>query len=110
MAPFRGTYLDHPQSSAGEPAAVVSPEDVHRNDPAPADWDAECAARVLGTQGQLWTEFVRTPEHAEYLAFPRLCALAGSAWSQGRDFRGRPKTHEPLLARVAPHHRPLDRD
>ncbi|MFD4635799.1 beta-N-acetylhexosaminidase [Lentzea sp. NPDC058436] len=116
MAPFRSTYLDYPQSSAGEPpgqpAAVVSLEDVYRNDPVPTGWDAECAARVLGTQGQLWTEFVRTPEHAEYLAFPRLCALAESAWSVDRDwedFRARLKAHAPLLAQVAPHHRPLDR-
>ncbi|MDT7785061.1 MAG: hexosaminidase, partial [Pseudonocardiales bacterium] len=66
------------------------------------------AARVLGTQGQLWTEFVRTPEHAEYLAFPRLCALAESAWSVERDwhdFRARLDAHGPMLARIAPHHR-----
>ncbi|MFD9701108.1 beta-N-acetylhexosaminidase [Lentzea sp. NPDC059081] len=114
MAPFRSTYLDYPQSAEGEPpgqpAAVVSLEDVYRNDPLPAEWDEECAARVLGTQGQLWTEFVRTPEHAEYLAFPRLCALAESAWSADRDwddFRARLEAQAPLLAEVAPHHRPL---
>jgi len=114
MAPFRSTYLDYPQSANGEPpgqpAGVVSLEDVYRNDPLPADWDAECAARVLGTQGQLWTEFVRTPEHAEYLAFPRLCALAESAWSAERDwagFQSRLAAHAPMLARIAPHHRPL---
>ncbi|WP_394619580.1 beta-N-acetylhexosaminidase [Lentzea sp. JNUCC 0626] len=115
MAPFRNTYLDYPQSSAGEPpgqpAAVVSLEDVYRNDPLPAEWDEECAARVLGTQGQLWTEFVKTPEHAEYLAFPRLCALAESAWSVDRswpDFTDRLSAHAPMLAQIAPHHRPLD--
>ncbi|MFJ5985961.1 beta-N-acetylhexosaminidase [Lentzea sp. NPDC092896] len=114
MAPFRSTYLDYPQSAEGEPpgqpAAVVSLEDVYRNDPLPASWDAECAARVLGTQGQLWTEFVRTPEHAEYLAFPRLCALAESAWSVERDwtdFRARLGEHQPMLAEIAPHHRKM---
>jgi hexosaminidase len=114
MAPFRSTYLDYPQSSAGEPpgqpAAVVSLHDVYRNDPLPSDWDDECAARVLGTQGQIWTEFVRTPQHAEYLAFPRLCALAESAWSVERDwddFQARLRAHEPLLRQIAPHRRPL---
>ncbi|MGI5499917.1 beta-N-acetylhexosaminidase [Lentzea sp. CA-135723] len=114
MAPFRSTYLDHPQSDGdeppGQPAAVVSLEDVYRNEPVPPEWDAECAARVLGTQGQLWTEFVRTPEHAEYLAFPRLCALAESAWSADRswpDFLDRLTVHAPMLAQIAPHHRPL---
>ncbi|MFD4672523.1 beta-N-acetylhexosaminidase [Lentzea sp. NPDC058450] len=116
MAPFRSTYLDYPQSTGdeppGQPAAVVSLEDVYRNDPLPSDWDDECAARVLGTQGQLWTEFVRTPEHAEYLAFPRLCALAESAWSTDLswpDFLDRLSAHAPMLAEIAPHHRPLDR-
>jgi hexosaminidase len=116
MAPFRTTYLDYPQSAEGEPpgqpTAVVSLQDVYRNEPLPADWDASCAARVLGTQGQLWTEFVRTPEHAEYLAFPRLCALAESAWSVERDwhdFRERLDAHAPMLAEIAPHHRPTSR-
>ncbi|MFJ6917459.1 family 20 glycosylhydrolase [Streptomyces sp. NPDC101133] len=44
----------------------------------------EAASRVLGAQGQLWTEFVRTPEHIEYLTHPRLCALADRVWAGGR--------------------------
>ena len=42
---------------------------------------------VLGTQAQVWSEHVATPEHVQYLAYPRLCALAETAWSTGpRDF------------------------
>lgn len=43
-------------------------------------------AGVLGTQAQLWTEHAPTPDHVRQLAFPRLCALAETAWS--RDQRG----------------------
>jgi len=46
--------------------------------------------RILGAQGQLWTEFMRTPEHVEYMAYPRAAALAEVLWSaqQQRDYAG----------------------
>ncbi|WP_254406912.1 beta-N-acetylhexosaminidase [Streptomyces sp. GMY02] len=93
MAPYRSTYLDYPQSERpeeppGQPGGVVSLRDVYDLDPAPADWEPAAAARVLGTQAQLWSEYVPTAEHAEYLAFPRLCALAETAWSPHRDWPG----------------------
>lgn len=36
---------------------------------------------ILGIQGQLWGETIRTEERIEYLLFPRMCALAERAWS-----------------------------
>ncbi|MEU3298699.1 beta-N-acetylhexosaminidase [Streptomyces sp. NPDC006678] len=93
MAPYRSTYLDYPQSDdpgepPGQPGGIVDLRTVHGTEPAPADWEPEAAARVLGTQAQLWTEYVPTPAHAEYLSFPRLCALAETAWSGRRDWPG----------------------
>ena len=46
------------------------------------------SAHILGAQGQLWTEFVATERHAEYMLWPRLAALAEVLWSppQARDF------------------------
>lgn len=38
------------------------------------------AGHVLGIQGQLWGEHLRNPERLEYIAFPRLLALAERAW------------------------------
>ncbi|WNI18545.1 beta-N-acetylhexosaminidase [Actinacidiphila sp. ITFR-21] len=91
MAPYRSTYLDYPQSDApGEPlgqaGAVVDLRTVHGGEPAPASWEPAAAAQVLGTQAQLWSEFVRTPADIEYLAFPRLCALADRAWNPASDW------------------------
>ena len=91
MAPHRSTYLDYPQSDGpdeplGQAGAVVDLRSVHASDPAPAHWEAEAAAHVLGTQAQLWTEFVRGPADADYLAFPRLCALADRAWNPASDW------------------------
>ncbi|MGW1141634.1 beta-N-acetylhexosaminidase [Streptomyces zhihengii] len=93
MAPHRSTYLDYPQSAGpdeppGQPGGVVDLRAVHGTDPAPAHWGPLESARVLGTQGQLWTEYVPTAAHAEYLAFPRLCALAETAWTGRRDWPG----------------------
>lgn len=36
--------------------------------------------RILGMQGQLWTETIRTEEQVEEMVFPRLIALAERAW------------------------------
>jgi hexosaminidase len=47
----------------------------------PAELDARYASHVLGAQGQLWTEYIATPKQAEYMAFPRACALAEVVWS-----------------------------
>ena len=90
MAPYRTTYLDYPQTAgAGEPLGqegeIVDLRTVHDGTPTTA-WEPAAAARQLGTQGQLWTEFVPTPERAEYLAFPRLCALADRAWNPASDW------------------------
>lgn len=37
---------------------------------------------ILGVQGQLWAENLKSPERMEYLAFPKLLGLAQRAWSQ----------------------------
>ena len=59
---------------------------------------------VLGAQCQLWTEHVRTREHLEYLAFPRLAALADTLWSQRPEWEGfltRMRRHSSRLAELS---------
>lgn len=68
---------------------------------------------VLGVQGQLWTEYLPTPKAVEYLAFPRLIALAEVAWTptaQRRldDFRARLGPHLDRLRMLDVNYRPLD--
>ena len=51
-------------------------------------------ALLLGVQANLWTELIPTPEHAEYMLYPRLFALAETAWTPAsakeyKDFRKR---------------------
>ncbi|NUP16982.1 MAG: beta-N-acetylhexosaminidase [Streptomyces sp.] len=104
-AHHRATYFDYPQSGGaqeppGQPGAVVALRDVHAHDPVPSGADPDTAARVLGAQGQLWTEYAATPARLEYLTYPRLCALADRTWSgptSWTDFRSRLDRHTARL-------------
>jgi hexosaminidase len=86
MAPTDYTYLDYYQSrdTDQEPLAIggyVPLEKVYRYEPIPAALRGTPGeSRVLGAQGQLWTEYITNPAHVEYMAFPRLCALAEATW------------------------------
>lgn len=108
MAPNSHTYFDYYQSDDrdSEPLAIggfVPLEGAYAFEPVCEGIDAEHAHHVLGGQGQLWTEYIPTPEHAEYMAFPRMCALAEAVWTpaEGRDYAD-------FLTRLAVHLRRLD--
>jgi hexosaminidase len=47
----------------------------------PAALPEDKARHIMGVQGQLWAEYLPTPEQVEYMAFPRLTALAEVGWS-----------------------------
>ncbi|MER6348996.1 beta-N-acetylhexosaminidase [Streptomyces sp. NPDC001595] len=104
-AHYRATYLDYPQTAdprepRAQPGAVVGLRDVHGHDPVPAGADPDTAARVLGTQAQVWTEYASTPERLEHLTYPRLCALADRGWSgpsTWADFSARLERHTARL-------------
>jgi len=46
------------------------------------------AGDILGAQANLWTEYIATPHHVEYMLFPRLLAFSESVWSpaSGKDY------------------------
>jgi hexosaminidase len=113
-------YFDRP--SAADPAEphgfpdVTSAEKVYSCDPVPAAIPAELRHRVIGAQCELWTEFVATPEHAEYMYLPRLSAFAEVVWttettSQPRsyaEFEPRLRRHLNRLAALGVNYRPLE--
>lgn len=90
MAPVSHCYLDSYQDDpTREPLAMTGYlplSKVYGYDPAPDSMT--CRERVLGVQANLWTEYISTPEQAEYMLYPRLFALAETAWSDpaGKDF------------------------
>ncbi len=117
MTPNSHTYFDHYQSAnrAAEPLAIggfTSLEKVYRWEPVPAQLDSIAARRVLGAQGQLWTEYILNPKHAEYMAFPRLVALAEVVWTPVArrdygDFQSRLPRHLARLDALDVGYRPL---
>lgn len=112
MAPKMQTYFDYYQStSPDEPyaAARLAPlEQVLALDPLEGVEEAH-RKHIIGVQGQLWTEFLPTPERVEYQAFPRACALAEVAWSGvgDPDFMDRLPTHLQRLDALGVNYRPL---
>jgi hexosaminidase len=85
MAPVTHCYLDYYQADpTGEPEALggrITLEQCYALDPIPPGLTADEASRVLGVQGNLWTESMWDFSRLEYMAFPRLCALAEVAWT-----------------------------
>ncbi len=85
MAPAPDLYFDHLQSDSGdEPpgrSGTESLEDVYAFEAVPADLTAQEAGHIIGLQANLWTEHVRTPERVQHMVFPRLAAVAETAWS-----------------------------
>jgi hexosaminidase len=107
MAPQKPTYLDHSQTELPvEPPGIGghnSLEDVYAYRPVPKELSVEEGKHVLGAQGQIWTEYMPDPKRVEYMAWPRLIALAEVLWSppETRDlagFKSRLETHLKRLA------------
>jgi hexosaminidase len=71
---------------------------VYAFDPMPTELEPRFAKHILGAQGQLWTEYMPDPKHVEYMAFPRVSALAEALWTPTdrkdyADFSRRLKVH-----------------
>ncbi len=84
MAPNSYTYFDLYQGDQElEPPAYsqLLLTQVYKFDPVPEDIAEDKKHHILGGHACLWTETVQTPEHAEYMLFPRLFALAETVWS-----------------------------
>jgi len=98
MAPERETYLDYYQADPASPGfreppaarQVTTLARVYAYDPAPADMAPAVARHVLGSQAQLWAEHMPTTQQVEYMAWPRLLAMAEAVWTPraGKDFHG----------------------
>ena len=118
MAPGSHTYLDHYESRdvAREGLGIggyLPIDTVYAFEPVPAELTPEQARHVLGAQAQLWTEYMPDPKRVEYMAFPRLAALAEVVWTPRErkdfpDFLHRLGTHLQRLDALDVNYRPLD--
>ena len=85
MTPNSALYFDYYQADERfEPLAIgglLTLEQVYAYEPVPDALTAHEATRILGAQGNLWTEYLKTPAAVEYMAYPRALALAEVTWS-----------------------------
>ncbi|MEI6493833.1 MAG: beta-N-acetylhexosaminidase [Verrucomicrobiota bacterium] len=117
LASWSRTYFDHYQAvgpgNDSEPLAIggnLPLETVYEWDPL-ARIPEHLRTGVFGAQAQVWTEYIATRNHLDYMVFPRACALAQVLWTgKSReplaDFSARLSSHLPRLDRLGVTYRP----
>jgi len=84
MSPGSHCYFDHYQGDPkNEPIAFggYTPiEKVYAFNPTPNELSKEEANYILGAQANVWTEYIETPKHVEYMIMPRMAALSEVLW------------------------------
>ncbi len=101
MTPMSFCYFDYYQTdkTENEPLAIgnyLPVERVYSFNPYPEALTAEQNKHILGVQANLWTEYIKTFKHVEYMALPRLAALAEVQWSNPE----KPKDYNQFLDRL----------
>ena len=118
MAPETVFYFDVLNTDDPREPVAISPlprvttwRDVYGHAIVPSDMTEGEAALVRGAQVQLWTEYIATRDHLDYMAFPRLCAFAEVVWGSAADvdeFEVRLRRHLERLAARGVNFHPLD--
>ena len=109
MTPTDYCYFDYYQGSdtSKEPKAIggFTPlEKVYSYNPVPDSLSADEAKYIIGVQANLWSEYIDSPQKAEYMILPRLCALSEDAWTPNdlknfSDFSKRLEKHFQILTK-----------
>ena len=91
---YLDSYQDAPQFQPEASGGYLPLANVYSYDPVSPAFTEEEAKLIYGVQGNLWAEYIPTDEHYEYMAYPRLLAIAEVAWSEPAnksypDFHGR---------------------
>ncbi len=116
MTPVTHTYLDYYPSAGDDEAysigGLLPIETVYAFEPLDG-LPPELHHRVLGTQCQLWREYMPTTARTDYMLFPRACAHSEVAWSDpaGRswpEFEQRLAGHLERLDAMGVGYRPQD--
>lgn len=108
MTPYNhGCYLDYKHIDDPEEPGQLSVNTVamaYNMEPVTPEMDSNAASLVLGGQGNLWSEIIYAGKIAEYMIFPRICAIAETLWSEKNS-----RNLENFNKRLAIHQHRLDR-
>ncbi len=88
MTPGTYCYLDHAQTKDSDSLTIggyLPLDTVYGYEPIPKELDASEAHYILGAQGNVWTEYMASPQKVEYMIFPRMSALSEVLWSPKQD-------------------------
>lgn len=106
MTPTSYCYFDYYQAEPEfEPKAIggyLPLSKVYAFNPVPEVLGEEQQKFILGGQANMWTEYMETEEHVEYMLLPRMLALSERLWSREShdnfdDFKKRLQSHKKLL-------------
>jgi hexosaminidase len=107
LTPGSHCYFDHYQSEdENEPLAIggfLPLEKVYHFNPIPKELTEEESKYVLGAQGNVWTEYMKTEKQVEYMAFPRVVALSEVVWSSPEN-----KNYSDFINRLEQYQKRLD--
>ncbi|MFT5821289.1 MAG: hexosaminidase [Crocinitomix sp.] len=81
---FDGIYVDKAHKKMepfGQTYCWTNTEKVYSFDPTPDTIPAEYKSYFIGAEATMWTEFITTEEHLEYLLMPRISALSEICWT-----------------------------
>lgn len=91
MTPGEYAYFDHYQGNPkNEPTGFggFTPiEKVYEFNPVPGVLADDAKKYILGAQGNVWTEYINTTDHVEYMVFPRITAMAEVLWGTNKDYK-----------------------
>ncbi|KGE15320.1 family 20 glycosylhydrolase [Sphingobacterium deserti] len=108
MTPASHVYFDYyqgnPQTEPLAFSADLPLEQVYSYNPIPEALTDEEAKHILGTQANMWTEYIPNFKQVEYMLFPRLMALAEVAWGTSN-----PTSYKSFEDRVVSQFKLLDR-
>jgi len=107
MVPSSYMYFDYYQADPPtQPFAIggfIPVKSVYNLNPVPVDsLTADESKHIIGVQANLWTEYVPSESHAEYMIFPRMLALSEMAWTpqekrEWQEFKARLNAQIPVL-------------
>lgn len=102
MTPTQNCYIDYYQlkDHNAQPHAIggyLPLSKVYSMEPVPAQLNEEESKYIMGAQCNLWTEYVLSPDHVEYMLLPRLAAMSEVQWMLPEA-----KNYEDFCQRLAP--------
>ncbi len=108
MTPTDYCYFDYGQGDTkNEPINIggyLPLSKVYGYNPTPKELSADQHNYILGAQGNVWTEYLKTPEAVEYMVFPRMLALSEVVWTQPEQ-----KSYDDFLKRIGQHYSRLEK-